>query len=283
MNVTPRVSIIIPTLNMSNLLKDTIDGIAKTCDETFEIIVVNQASVDDTKDYLDNLAEGILRQNVNFIRLITLHNPENRFWSTACNQGILNSSGEFVAFIANDMLVPPRFFSWATKLLTEKPEIGAVSPFYTEDPRLAGNFYSNYDRIPKLDEWTPGWHMAPFQICTRELLDKVGEWDEGMRTHVMDNDWGIRIELAGFTPTTWKSMICYHAYGSFGRKQLKLEKKMAKNDMRYFIKKWQKDVAQSNDYLPECIRKTGQIGNYISGKQKRQGFKWKPVEIIQNS
>src|SRR5205809_988108 len=102
---------------MSSLLKDCITGIARTCDITFEVIVVNQGSVHDTKEYLDKLANGILSQNPNFIRLIPIHLSKNRFISGGINTGILWATGEFLCICANDIIVPPNYFSFATQSL----------------------------------------------------------------------------------------------------------------------------------------------------------------------
>lgn len=269
MNKVPKISIVIPSLNMSNLLKDCLDGISRTCDITFEVIVSNNGSTDDTKDYLDNLAEGILKKNPNFVRLIALHLPFNRFISGGINTGMIHATGEYLCICANDILVPPGYFSWAIDNLEKNPKIGTISPFYTEDPRFAGadNFYANYDNVPKSDEWTKNWHLSVIQVFTREMWEKVGEWDERTVNHLMDNDHGQRIFFAGFSPTSWKGIVAYHAHGSYGRAQILNQSKIAKKDSRYYLKKWGVYPDKPYEAIPECMRERAAKGKYLSKGQ----------------
>lgn len=264
-----KVSIIVPCLNMVNLTKETIKGIALTCDVTFELIVVNNGSTDETKEWLENGAESILKQNPNFVRLKIINNPYNRGISGGLNTGIIHATGEYLCMCANDILVPPGYFSWAIKNLELNPEIGTISPFYTEDNRFKGFdiFYNNYKNVPKSDEWTDNWHLSVIQVFTREMWEKVGEWDERLMNHLMDNDHGQRIYLAGFKPTAWKGMVAFHLYGSFGRAQLVNQSKEAQHDSRYYLKKWKIFPDKHIDQTDKCIKDRAKVGQYLSKTQ----------------
>lgn len=278
-----KVSIIIPTLNMLSLLKNTVEGIARTCDVPFEVIVVNNGSKQETKEWLDTLAGPLLKQNKNFIKFTPIHNPYNRGISGGVNTGIIHACGKFLCICANDILVPPGYFSWAIENLTKNPEIGTISPFYTEDQRFAGvdNFYNNYGNIQKTNEWTNNWHLSVIQVFTRELWDKVGEWDEHLMNHLMDNDHGIRIYFAGFKPTAWKGMVCYHQYGSLGRAQLANQSLVAKHDSRYYLKKWgifpDKDMNDIEDRFKQRAIK----GKYLSNTQLNFKNKIRRIQLKQ--
>lgn len=274
----PKVSIVIPSLNMLNLLQNTVEGIAKTCDVSFEVIVVNNGSSDNTKEWLETLAEQTLKQNPNFVKLIKIHNKYNRFLSGAINQAILHSSGKYISIVANDILVPPKMYSFFIDLLEKDTEhkYGAVGPWYTEDPRFTdiNNFYKNYDNVPKRNEWTNQWHFSVCYILRREDWDIIGEWDECMESSCQDNDWGLRAELAGFFQTAYKGIVCAHTYGSFGRGQLKNERKISINDSRYFHKKWGIYTDKGVKDIKDCIKKKAEQGNYISSRQKRNVIKF---------
>lgn len=277
----PKVSIVIPCLNMLELTKQTITGIAKTCDVTFEVIVVNNGSIDGTKEWLDTIAESILKKNANFKRLINIHNPFNRGISGGLNTGVLHASGEYICMCANDILVPPGYFSWATEHLRKNPEIGTISPFYTEDERFRGvdNFYANYSKLPKQDEWTNNWHLSVIQVFTREMWEKVGEWDERLMNHLMDNDHGQRIYLAGFKPTAWKGMVAFHLYGSFGRAQLVNQSKEAKHDSRYYLKKWGMFPDKPVDLAQDCVKERASLGQYLSKTQLNRKNKIRKIKL----
>ncbi len=265
----PLVSIVIPCLNMLELTKQTVLGITKTCDVPFELIVVNNGSSDGTKEWLDTLAEPALNQNPNFVKFTAIHNPFNRGISGGVNTGILHSVAPFICICANDILVPPKYFSWAIENLKKNPKIGSISPFYTEDERFKGvdNFYNNYDKIPKQDEWTKNWHLSVIQTFTREMWEKVGEWDERLMNHLMDNDHGQRIYFAGYEPTAWKGLVAFHLYGSLGRAQLVDQKKVAKHDSRYYLKKWGVYPDKPYEAIPQCMQDRASLGKYLSKTQ----------------
>lgn len=280
-NVVPKLSICIPTLNMSNLLKECILGISKSADVSFEVIVCNQNSKDDTKDYLNSVAEGILAQNKNFVRLISLHLPENRFISGGINTAILHATGEYLSIIANDVIVGPNLFSWAIKHLEKNPGIGTISPYTTEDEKFHGaeNFYANYDKIPKRDAWSKNWHNSIVQIFTRDSWDKTGPWDERLRTHLMDNDVGQRLFFAGFSPSAYEGMVAYHHRGSFGRSQMAKESDVARQDSRYYLKKWGIMPDKPYEAIPEKFRLLAEKGNYLSSGQLNYRNKIRQVQL----
>lgn len=281
--MVPKVSIVIPALNMLELTAQTIAGIAKTCDIPFEVILVNNGSTDDTKEWSDNIATGILSKNPNFVRFIAIHNPTNRGISGGLNTGILHARGEFLCMCANDILVPPKYFSWAVENLTRNPQIGTISPFYTEDERFRGvdAFYGNYDKLVKIDEWTDNWHLSVIQVFTREMWNKVGEWDERLMNHLMDNDHGQRIYLAGYKPTAWKGMVAFHLYGSFGRAQLVNQSKEAKHDSRYYLKKWGMFPDKPIDLAKDCIKERASKGQYLSKTQLNRKNKIRIIKLKQ--
>lgn len=279
----PKVSIVIPTLNMLNLLQSTVEGIAKTCDVSFEVIVVNNGSSDNTKEWLETLAEQTLKQNSNFIKLIKIHNKQNQFLAKALNQGVLHSSGKYISVVMNDIIVPPRMYSFFVDFLEKdvSHKFGAVGPYYIEDPRFnrVDDFYNNYDKLHKVNEWTKQWHFSPCYIIRREDWDNVGGWDEHLRTHMNDNDIGWRYELFGLEQTSYKGIICYHAYGSFGRFQMKNESNVAKQDSRYFLKKWGQFPDKPTSLIDEKFKCRAKKGQYLSKAQLNYKNKIRQTEL----
>lgn len=279
----PSISIVVPCLNMLELTKQTLEGISKTCDVTFEVILVNNGSSDGTKEWADTLAGSLLKKNSNFVRFVAVHNPYNRGISGGVNTGMIHATGKYLCICANDILVPPNYFSWSIDFLERYPKIGTISPFYTEDEKFKGvdNFYSNYGKIPKKDEWTKNWHLSVIQVMTRECWERSGEWDERLMNHLMDNDIGQRIYFSGFEPTAWKGMVAFHLYGSLGRAQLKDQKKVAKHDSRYYIKKWGVFPDKPYEEIPDCIKLRASKGNYLSNGQLSYKNKIRKIPLKQ--
>jgi GT2 family glycosyltransferase len=272
----PKVSIIVICYNFLEQTKECIRVLSKNIDIPFELILVSNGSTDGTEEWSNMLCEPILKQNSNFIKYTCLNFKNNRYWSYACNAGILHTSAKYISVIANDILMPPKYFSWAIENLEKNPQIGSISPSHTEDPRFQGaeNYINNYDKIPKKDEWTPGWHNAVCQTFTREMWEKVGEWEERLKTHCQDNDHGLRIRICGYEPTSYKGIVAYHHYGSLARKSLVKEPKISLQDARYFHKKYKIYSNQKFEEIPSYIIEFAEKGNYISSGQKRNIVKY---------
>ena len=114
-----RVSIIIPTYNRADLLEETIRSVqAQTCDD-FEIIVVDDASTDDTPARMAQLA-------AQDARIQLLRQPRNQYASAARNRGLQHARGEFVNFLDSDDLFAPGKLAQQLAIFEAQPDLDAV-------------------------------------------------------------------------------------------------------------------------------------------------------------
>ncbi|MDP4084402.1 MAG: glycosyltransferase [Bacillota bacterium] len=100
----PNVSVIIPTYNRGPILLNTLLSL-KYQDypqSRYEIILVNDASTDNTMDVV---------QNLNIENLKVFHKPKNQGAGAARNTGIENSEGKLVIFCDSDFVVPSSYIS----------------------------------------------------------------------------------------------------------------------------------------------------------------------------
>lgn len=281
----PIVSIICPALNMLSLTIETLKGIALTCDVSFEVICVNNGSTDGTKEWLDTFAEPLLKQNPNFVKFTAIHNKNNQFLSRALNQGVLHSSGKYISVVMNDIICPPKMFSFFINMLENDKEhkYGAVGPYPVEDERLitCDSFYANYDKIPKVDEWTNQWHFSCCYIIRREDWDNVGGWQENFKTCEMDLDLGFRLEIYGLFQTSYKGMVCSHIKGSWGRSQIKNESTWAKLDNRRLRRKWgfQEGGKRDPAHASQKAIERAKGGNFLPKSQLEFRNKIKIVDV----
>lgn len=96
MSNNPTVSVIIPFYNGENFVSGAVENLKKQDFRDFEIILVNDGSVDDTAQKLEQV-----KQN-NPDLAITLINKENGGVSTARNRGIDAAKGEWICFVDDD-------------------------------------------------------------------------------------------------------------------------------------------------------------------------------------
>src|SRR5262245_9487013 len=117
MNGQPEVSVVIPTYNRAGFLKTAITSALAQTLQNFEIIVVDDASQDDT--------EKILRQfQDSRIRLI--RHKTNQGVAAARNTGVVNSKGKFIAFLDDDDQWFPQKLEKQLRVLEKNPTVGVV-------------------------------------------------------------------------------------------------------------------------------------------------------------
>jgi glycosyltransferase involved in cell wall biosynthesis len=97
----PLISVIIPAYNMGKSIKKAIESVLNQTVENFEIIVVDDASTDDTEAIVKALMPNEPR--IRYIR-----NPKNGGKSIATNLGLEVFKGEYVAILDADDTLPPK-------------------------------------------------------------------------------------------------------------------------------------------------------------------------------
>jgi glycosyltransferase involved in cell wall biosynthesis len=107
----PLVSVIIPTYNRAWIVKDAIDSVLAQDFHDYELIVVDDGSVDNTPAILKAYGQ----------RTTVLRQP-NQGVSAARNRGIAAATGRLVAFLDSDDLWFPRKLSTQVKFFNDHPE-----------------------------------------------------------------------------------------------------------------------------------------------------------------
>lgn len=110
-----KVSLIIPTFNRPQLLARAVDS-AQRAGSNVEVIVVDDASSDDTANVCAALT------GIKYVRL-----DRNQGVAGARNVGLLESSGDFIAFLDDDDLRVPESLDHQVALLAASPEAGFVA------------------------------------------------------------------------------------------------------------------------------------------------------------
>lgn len=120
----PRVSIVIPSYNHLHYLPKALDTALDQTFENFEVIVVNDGSTDDTKQWLDAYQHPKLR----------IIHQENQGPAGAINTGIKAAAGEYVTWMSADNYCANYFVEAFVAALDSNPEKSfAYSPYYVID------------------------------------------------------------------------------------------------------------------------------------------------------
>ncbi len=108
----PKVSVIIPTYNREQFIARTIQSVLNQTYKDFEIVVVDDGSTDTTKEKLGTFGSKI--------KLIEQPNSER---AVSRNNGVKNSSGEYIAFLDSDDAWIQDKLEDQVKLLDSRPEV----------------------------------------------------------------------------------------------------------------------------------------------------------------
>lgn len=119
----PAISVILPTYNRADLLPQALDSILHQTFPDFELIVINDASQDETATLLKQYAKKDKR-----IRILT--NKENKGIAVSLNRGLDKARGIYIARMDDDDISLPDRFQKQKEFLDKHPEITVVGSAY---------------------------------------------------------------------------------------------------------------------------------------------------------
>jgi glycosyltransferase involved in cell wall biosynthesis len=112
----PVLSVVMPNFNHGHVLPDAVRALLAQDRPPDEIIVIDDASTDNSRSVIEALA-------ADEPRIRPLFNDRNRGAIESINRGIAVAQGEFVAFAAADDITHPAFFSTALAALARHREV----------------------------------------------------------------------------------------------------------------------------------------------------------------
>jgi GT2 family glycosyltransferase/glycosyltransferase involved in cell wall biosynthesis len=244
--IQKKVSIIILSYEAFPYLRECLASILQnTSYENYEVVVVDNASSPEVRDYLRAAAEVCPK-----IRLI--QNEENKGFAAGNNQGLeYAKDSDYFVLLNNDVVVPR---GWLERLLyyAGRKELGVIGPV----TNCAGNeakIITSYQSIPEMDGYSWGLRnqyqgeffdiavAAMFCVAFRkEVFDKVGYLDESFGIGMFeDDDYAERVRKAGYRVVCVEDVFIHH-YGSVSFNQLPkqtYDQIFADNKSKY-EKKW---------------------------------------------
>ena len=174
----PTVSVVIPTYNRSQYILECIESVFDQSYRDFEILVIDDGSIDDTKIKLGPL---IKKNQIRYFN--NIHNNA----STARNLGIKNSIGELIAFLDSDDLFYPDKLERQVHYFQQNPDAKIVHANFEKFDDL-GNFLGVRNTIffsgniyPQiLEHWD--MLMATSSVMVRaDVFSEAGLFDENLK------------------------------------------------------------------------------------------------------
>ena len=187
----PLVSVIIPTYNRANFLKLTLQSVADQSYKNIEIIVVDDGSPNDE-------AEQVCKEfeKVTYTKIENSGGP-----AKPRNVAIQKAKGKYIAFVDDDDIWLPTKLEKQVTILEQNPDFGLVNgccEVIDENGvlqnRIIGrlrNISEKHGDVSKkmIGRWTV---MMPTSFVRKDVIDKVGEFNEKMPSAGEDTEFWTR-------------------------------------------------------------------------------------------
>ena len=230
-----KLAIVIVNWNSYDLTSDTLVSLSSTSYKNYDIIVVDNFSIDDSATQLEK----------EFPSIILLRSDENKGFTGGNNMGFeyaIQQGYEYVMMLNNDVAVEPDFLEPLVAKLDSDQKIGGVQPliYFYHDRELIWNAGSRYNAIfgipyilgyyrkdkgqlqrkkQKSIDWITG---CAFMMRT-EVLKKVGVLKQDFFIYYEDVDLSFRIKAAGYGLAYAPSSVVYHKTGMSHKSKEKLK------------------------------------------------------------
>jgi GT2 family glycosyltransferase/SAM-dependent methyltransferase len=287
-------SLVILAYNQRDYTVLCLESILACTSSAYEVIVVDNASTDDTllelEKFRSRFAVAPCCQGFKI-----LHSHCNLGFAGGNNLGMAESSGDYILLLNNDIVVTP---GWLERLIAgadHSPKTGLVGPMsnFTSGPQLVPEPGYNPVTLAGLDEYGLRfsqqhagarrrlWRIVGFcLLLKRDVLLKIGGLDPRFGLgNFEDDDFCLRALLAGFE--SWIIEDCFvHHYGSrtFVGENIDYRQSLQKN-WDIFKAKWNipANVAYGSFYNFDAILEKGfssdhycplpaKSGDFVPGK-----------------
>ena len=196
----PKVSVIVPTYNRTDRLKEALQSILQQTCQDFEILVVNDGGTD--------VAATVAALNDG--RITYIQHDRNRGLAASRNTGLTAASGTYIAYLDDDDRYLPNHLETLVSVLDQGEYKVAYSDAWRVHEQLSHDRHIEIGRdVPYSYDFNPAHLLVSNYfpvLCMmhrRDCLDQVGRFDESLYAH---EDWDLWIRMATVFP--FKHVAC---------------------------------------------------------------------------
>lgn len=177
------VSLVLPTYNGAQYLRESVDSVLAQTFQDWELIIVNDCSTDETPQIADEYASRDMRIKV-------IHNAVNKRLPESLNVGFREAKGQYLTWTSDDNRFLPTAIDEMQSYLNMHDEVAMVSAgmeYIDADGNVTGMapYYDDYLI------WAKDLVGACF-MYRREALSVIGEYNSD-KVYVEDYDYWLRI------------------------------------------------------------------------------------------
>jgi glycosyltransferase involved in cell wall biosynthesis len=190
------VSIVLPTYNRADTLEKSIESVLNQTCQDFELIIIDDGSKDNTSDLVSQYMKS--HQNIKYFY------QDNAGYPAAINRGLIECTGEFIAFEdSDDIWDKEKLHNEIELLKSTNSDFAFCQIKYLNAPILI----PDADPADKNDNILPRLLKGnivggPTLVFKRECINKIGGFDTKLPS-LQDYDFAIRLAqnyYASFVP-----------------------------------------------------------------------------------
>jgi len=242
----PKVSVVVVTYNNLDFTRACLASLdAQTDYENMEIIVVDNASSDNSAEYLAQWVTGASNRKL-------ILNDDNRGFAAANNQGLVMATGSYLVLLNNDTYVTPGWVRTLLKHLQRDATIGLIGPVTNNIGNEAkiDIAYENMNQMMQVSQahvlghlgQTFALHTAAFfcVMFSRHVYEQVGPLDEAFGLGFFeDDDYCRRIGQLGLRIACAEDVfIHHHLSASFNKLRSADRQALFEQNKIIYEKKW---------------------------------------------
>ena len=269
-----KVSVITPTYNREQLLKETMDSILKQTFTDFELIIVDNYSVDSTEK---------LVKSYNDKRIRYFKNRNGGIVAVNRNFGINEAKGELIAFCDDDDLWMPKKLEKQILEFEKDSQVGLVctNGFSFDKNGIRGKMGRSIDHYLVFDQLLKDNTIPSCSVMVRKrALDEVGIFDESQDILTAeDYELWLRIATKFKIKYIGTQLVKYRVHaGTFQSTYLKGVKPL-EIMQRVYKKLLEKEIIDFKLYEKACDR----LNHRIITRKILHGDKTVNLELIQKT
>ena len=200
---TPLVSVIMPVYNGEEYVKNAIESILRQTYAGFELIIINDGSIDST---------AILINNFNDERIVFVDHSVNKgnYWRR--NEGTGLAKGKYIAVMDADDEASPFRLESQVSYMEKNSHILAVGSQFELEGKGISNKPTDYDLI-KVMLLQNNMFLHPSLLIRKSVLEEIGGYDE-QYYYASDYDLVCRLSLKGEVVNMPDVLMKYRLHGT---------------------------------------------------------------------
>ncbi len=218
-----RVSVIIPHWNGIDILSECISSLINTKHDSYEIIVVDNASTDGSQSWVKNT----------YPQIKLIENDKNYGYAGGCNVGALEAEGNYLVFLNNDTTQDPDWIQNLENFMKKDKMIAAVQPkvlnYFNQNifdyaggsggymdkfcfPYTRGRIFSKQEQ--DIGQYNDSkqcfWSSGTAFMVRKKLFFKAEQFDKHFFSHMEEIDLCWRLQAMGFQIWVEPNAVVYH-------------------------------------------------------------------------